>query len=53
MIDVDVGDRSEDRNDRTEMKINKTPSRKIDINNGWLDSLVCIMGYVHLFSPRG
>jgi hypothetical protein len=34
-IDVDGGDRSEDRNDGIEMKINKTPSRKIDINNGW------------------
>ncbi|KAF7870323.1 hypothetical protein EAF04_004069 [Stromatinia cepivora] len=39
MVDVDVGDRSEDRNDRIEMKINEIPSRKIDINNKWLDSL--------------
>lgn len=40
MIDVDIGERSEDRNDRIEMKINNTQSRSIDINIR-LDSLVC------------
>ncbi|PQE22513.1 hypothetical protein CJF31_00001411 [Rutstroemia sp. NJR-2017a BVV2] len=52
MTDIDVGDRSGDRNDRVEMKINKAPTRKIDFDNRWVDSLAYIVGYVHLSSPR-